>query len=120
MIVLVVDDDAFAIKLAKAVLEKEGANVIGVSTWPEVNAAFFDHEVALAFIDCQMPGLQGDQLVRILKQSPRGKKTPLILVSSLPEDDIRARAESSAADGWLQKPLTTSKVRTILRKHLPG
>jgi len=113
---LVVDDNALALRLAQAILEREGHKVIAVANWSEVTNILFSQDVDIAFIDINMPGLQGDRLTEILKQTRRGRETPVVLCSNLPADSLREKAQFSGANDWIQKPLTPDSLRAKIEK----
>lgn len=117
-VVLMVDDSPFDLKLASAVMTREGVDVVTASTWPEVNPLLFARRFDLIVCDIQMPGLSGDRLVEILRSVPPARELPIVLCSHLPEEEIRARAERCGADAWLQKPMTSSKAKGLLKNWL--
>jgi CheY-like chemotaxis protein len=113
---LVVDDNPLALRLSRAVLEKEGIRVLEVARWPEVSDIFYREEIDLVLCDVNMPGIQGDKLVEILKQTRRGRKVPVLLVSNLSADILREKAKNAGADDWIQKPLTGEVLREKLER----
>jgi len=117
--ILIVDDGPRALRLGRAIIEREGHAVVPISNWSQVAPAMFGEKVDMLLVDVNMPGLNGDRLVEIVKQTGTGRRTPIILVSNLPEEDLRQKAQLSGADGWAQKPLTTEKVRELVKRHLP-
>lgn len=113
---VVVDDNPLALRLSKALLEREGHRVLAIPRWSEVSDLLFREEVDVVFVDVNMPGLQGDKLVEILKGTRRGRQLPIILISNLPVESLREKAQAAGADDWIQKPLTSEMVRTKLEK----
>jgi FixJ family two-component response regulator len=59
-------------------------------------------ESACIVADVQMPGMSGLDLHSRLKKA--GHTMPLILITAFPEDDVRGRAETGGAFGFLAKP----------------
>ncbi len=118
--ILVVDDNPLARRLAAAIIEREGHEVVAVDAWHQVNQLIFKEGVDLAFVDVNMPGLSGDKLIEILKRSRSGKQLPLVLLSDLPAEDLAKRAVKAGADGFLNKPLTTAAVKEVIREHCLG
>ena len=74
---LIVDDNLLALRLTRAVLERDGHKVVALSHWSDVADMLYREEVDIALVDVNMPGLQGDKLVEILKQTRRGRNMPL-------------------------------------------
>jgi CheY-like chemotaxis protein len=114
--ILVVDDNKLALRLAQLSLQKEGHTVIALENWADTGTELFGREIDLALIDVNMPGLQGDSLVRILRQSRRGQRTPIVLLSDLPEEALRQKAQACLADDWMRKPLDVPKLREKIQR----
>jgi len=119
--VLLVDDDPIDLRLNRALLEREGIDVVALSDWGKVNEELFGTGpgVQLAFIDVLMPEVRGDFLVRMMKETPRGRQLPWIIISSLPESTLSQKARFCGADGWIQKPLTGESIREIVKRFFP-
>lgn len=113
---LIVDDTPLALRLGQAILEKEGLRVLATAKWSDVADLLFRDEVDVVFVDVNMPGLQGDRLVEILRGTRRGRQTRIVLLSNLPPETLREKAQTSGADDWIQKPLSGESVREKLRK----
>ena len=120
MKILVVDDNPLARQLATAIIEREGHEAVAVDAWHQVNQLIFKEGIDLAFVDVNMPGLTGDKLVEVLKRSRSGKQLPLILLSDLPREELAKRAERAGADGFLNKPLTSTAVREAIERYCRG
>ena len=101
--VLVIDDDAGQLSLLRRVLQKAGFEVLTVdSPFGATNAARrFQTDVIL--LDVNMPAIQGDQLVAVLRKNVSLKGAPIILFSASDEDVLRSLAIEVGADGWLRK-----------------
>ena len=61
------------------------------------------------FMDWRMPGLDGIEAARLIKQDPKLKKHPaVVLVTAFGREEVREEAERVQMDGFLLKPVTTS------------
>ncbi len=114
--VLVIDDDPLALRLAKAILEKDGHRTTVVSSWSQIGFIAPETPFDLAVIDVNIPGGSGEELVRAMKDTRGGAALLVVLVSNLPEDDLALRALTSGADAWFRKPLTREGVRDLIRR----
>jgi len=115
----VVDDDPFALKLTRLILEREGHRVIPIPDWSAVSVALACQTPNVMFVDVNMPGLSEDRLVEIIKSRGERKDLPVVLLSDLPEENSRDRADQCGADDWARKPLTRASARATLSKVLP-
>lgn len=68
----------------------------------------------LAILDMQMPEMDGVTLIQKIREEPNGKTLPLIVLSSLGQDDIRARAGEINFSAILNKPVQQNQLKSIL------
>ncbi|MGO6664781.1 PAS domain S-box protein [Rhizobium ruizarguesonis] len=111
--ILVVEDDARVRRVTISRLQTLGYSVIeatnGIDALKELEAG---HDVALLFSDVAMPGMNGDELARKVREYwPRVK----ILLTSGFSEPHAAEKEIEAGAGWLKKPYTASEMSTRLR-----
>jgi two-component system alkaline phosphatase synthesis response regulator PhoP len=70
------------------------------------------------FLDVLMPGLDGLEVCKAIRADVALAKTPVILLSAMGEDRLRAAAQASGADGYLTKPMRLDMMRAILSDKL--
>jgi two-component system sensor histidine kinase and response regulator WspE len=99
--VLVIDDSPFILEATKAALTDVGFEVAVAQDLREAEA-HCKREHDLILIDVQMPEAFGDDLAMLLKVG-RQMKTPIFLLSSLPDDELGRRAEEAEVDGYISK-----------------
>ena len=114
--ILVVDDNTLALRLATMTLQRDGHSVIAIANWADTARELFGKDIDLAIVDVNMPGLSGDRLVGILRQSRKGQRTPILLVSDLPEEMLRMKAQACCADDWMRKPLEREALRQKIER----
>jgi CheY-like chemotaxis protein len=102
--ILVVDDDADQLLLEETVLSRAGFAVSTLSdplVAPELaRAGKFDAVV----LDVMMPGMNGYELLELLRADERTRSVPVLLLSSLTEASERVRGLQHGADDYLGKP----------------
>jgi PAS domain S-box-containing protein len=116
--ILVVDDEASVLDVARAALERAGHQVhlalSGIEAIELVSS--FPGRFAMIVLDLSMPGMGGlETLARI-----RAINTaiPILLSSGYSEIEMRRRAEGLPVTGFLQKPYTTKDFREKVGFHL--
>jgi two-component system, LuxR family, response regulator FixJ len=114
--VLVVDDDAAVRAALKFALEVEGFRV-RLYDGPEALLADPDlPERACLVIDYRMPGIDGIELVRRLRE--RQVALPALLISGRVNKQLRGLAERSGLAGVLEKPLSDAALVDSIRSAL--
>ena len=89
------------------------ARVDAVSSGEEAIAAVEQHDSGrpydVIFMDWRMPGMDGIQAARLIKENTQLKTHPaVVLVTAFGREDVREEAERIQIDGFLLKPVTTS------------
>lgn len=72
----------------------------------------------LAILDMQMPEMDGVTLAQKIRAEPNGKALPLVVLSSLGQDDIRVRAKDIQFSAILNKPVQQTQLQSVLSQVL--
>ena len=72
-------------------------------------------KVNLIITDIEMPEMDGHRLTKLVKDDPRLKKIPVVIFSSLIDDQMRVKGEALGADEQLTKPEIGHLVHVIDR-----
>ncbi len=119
MIVLIEDDSAI-LKLVKYVLETSGYKVDGFSSWEESGGKFDSPE--LFILDIMLPGLSGLDILKILRNSPRYKDTPVMFLTAKSSELDKVTGLDGGADDYLTKPFgvleLVSRVKALIRRSV--
>ena len=111
--VLVVDDNASAREILVELLESLADCVHAVSSGPEALAAIKERDADapydVVFMDWRMPGMDGLEATRLIKNESSLQKQPaVIIVTAFAREEVREQAERLHVDGFLEKPVTKS------------
>ncbi|MFT7671452.1 MAG: CheY-like chemotaxis protein [Planctomycetota bacterium] len=102
--VLIVDDEAVVLNVARQIFARAGFKVIEASTGQDAIDIFEARkdEINLVFLDHRMPGMCGDEVFAVLREmSPR---LPVLLTSGLALEDLGAEILGSGPTVFLAKP----------------
>ena len=118
--VLVVDDDPNIAQLVKLYLEKEGYEVAVESRGDEAVAAFQKNPPSLMLLDIMLPGMDGWQVCRAVRQT---SNIPIIMLSAKDETFDKVLGLELGADDYITKPFEgkelVARVKAVLRRSAP-
>lgn len=120
--ILITEDSPLLSKLIHDCLIKAGYTNIttamnGAEAWEMLSAYkkanTVKENVACVITDIEMPQMDGHRLTKLIKEDPELKKLPVVIFSSLVNDEMRKKGESVGADAQLSKPEIGSLVNAI-------
>src|SRR5215469_9872315 len=114
--VLIVDDSPAQVKLIQGLLEPEGYWPVGLSDPKRVEEAITVERPSLILLDVVMPGRNGFQVCRELKENVRFNAIPVILVTSKDTASDRYWGQQQGADGYVTKPFTREELLRAVRR----
>jgi len=117
--ILVIDDSQLVIEAVTDGLEGDGVEVEGVTDLAEIDQSRGFDGYGLILIDVQMPAMFGDDVAMVMRQG-RSVATPIVLLSSLPEPELAARAREAGADGYISKRWGVDGIIAEIRAWLSG
>lgn len=115
--IMIVDDDSTSLAIARALLEKEYHLTLVHSGMQALGFLKGDDLPDLILLDMAMPGLNGMEVLKSLKESALLKEIPVVILTG--EGDTKKEIESyriGAAD-FLQKPVNADMLRIKLRQQ---
>jgi len=102
--ILVVDDDSRIAAAIALALRSSGFKVLTAPDALEgVSMARHVRPYAI-LMDVMMPGMEGSVAAALIQDSDELRDIPILLVSALPEEELRARAAEVGAAGYICKP----------------
>jgi CheY-like chemotaxis protein len=115
--VLVVDDEALIAMALEAALEDAGYRVATAANGRQGLERLAEApRPEIVLLDMMMPVMNGPAMLAAMAADPELRGIPVIVLSSLPEEAIRARAGGVAA--FLRKPYTAEQVLDAIARVL--
>ncbi len=109
--ILVVDDNADLLQMIRTLLEQRGGHEVILSADGEDGLAKARaHPPDLAIIDVMMPGINGYEVCRQLRQNPATAQIPIIILTARGQPVDRETALAAGADDYLAKPVTMAEL----------
>ncbi|MBR6536828.1 MAG: chemotaxis protein CheV [Lachnospiraceae bacterium] len=122
--ILIAEDSALLGKLISESLSKAGYTNLTMTTngqeaWDRLNQykneGVLDQRVRLIITDIEMPQMDGHRLTKLVKDSTAFAHIPVMIFSSLVNDEMRKKGEALGADAQLSKPEIGHLVEAIDR-----
>jgi len=118
--ILIVDDEPDIVDLVSYNLKKDGFRVTtaagGEEALDKIRRGTFD----LVVLDLMLPGLQGVELCRIIRNDPKTAGTPIIMLTAKGEEADRVIGLESGADDYMTKPFSAreliARIKAVLRR----
>jgi DNA-binding response OmpR family regulator len=119
--ILLVDDDSNISQLVRLYLEKEGFEVVTAARGDDGLAAFRRRPPSLVLLDVMLPGMDGWQVCRAIRQS---SAIPIIMLTAKDETFDKVLGLELGADDYLTKPFEPkeliARIKAVLRRTQPG
>ncbi len=112
---LVVDDMELNRDLAKKMLEDFGCTVTEADSGEQAYELYFQNAFDVVFMDLQMPGKTGDQVVSDIKKQSANHALFIALSANLMESETD-RFTALGFDDFVSKPVTYDKLKDCLSK----
>lgn len=120
-VILIVDDDEPIRMLLRHLMEEEGYRVIEAGNGEEAIAIHRNCRVDLVLLDGAMPKMNGFTCCQYLSASSNNPGIPIMMLTSLDDDEYIDRALAAGATDYLTKPfnwaLLCQRVRHLLKMH---
>ena len=118
--ILVVDDEADLVELVSYNLKKEGFIVDSASDGETALTRIRKGKYDLLILDLMLPGIQGMELCRILRNDPKTSVLPIIMLTAKGEEVDRILGLEMGADDYMAKPFSPrellARVKAVLRR----
>jgi response regulator RpfG family c-di-GMP phosphodiesterase len=110
---LLVDDLEENLLALEALLQREGLACLKARSGDEALELLLVHDVALALLDVQMPGMDGFQLAEFMRGAERSRHIPIIFLTAGSADrQRRFRGYEAGAVDFIQKPIEADILRS--------
>jgi two-component system, OmpR family, alkaline phosphatase synthesis response regulator PhoP len=119
-LVLIIDDERDLVDLVRYNLEKEGYGVISAADGESGLTLAAERKPDLAVIDLMLPGIDGLEVCRLLRQGASTSMIPVLMLTAKTAESDRIVGLEMGADDYVTKPFSprelTARIKAILRR----
>ena len=116
--ILVVDDDPEALSLLVGVLEEEGYEVQAADSGKLALVSVAAQPPDLALLDLRMPGMDGFEVCRKVRENESGRRVPIMFISSSRDREEWAEGFSLGAVDFISKPFQREELLARVKTHV--
>jgi len=115
---LLVEDNAVNRRLAGFLLRSQGYQVSEATSAQEAFEMLKNDSPNLIVMDIQLPGMDGLEITKTLKQDPATANIPVIAVTSYAMKGDREKALAAGCSGYVTKPIDKTIFLAEISQHL--
>ena len=116
--ILVVEDNPLNLKLVRDVLTASGYEVVEAETGEDGVSLAADCEPDLVLMDLQLPGIDGYEALRLIREDPRTGAVPVVALTAFAMREDRERTARAGFDGYLSKPISVRELPSQVGEFL--
>lgn len=114
--ILAVDDSPSMRKMVSFTLTGAGYKVVEALDGVDAFEKAINQQVSLVLADQNMPRLDGIGLTRKLREHPRYKQVPILILTTESSDQMKQAGKAAGATGWLVKPFDPNRLIEVIQK----
>ena len=97
-------------------LKNAGFNVVEAVDGVDAYEKAQQRDFSLVLTDQNMPRLDGIGLTKKLRENPKFKTTPILVLTTESSDQMKQAGRAAGATGWLVKPFDPAKLIEVIGK----
>ncbi|MBM9498934.1 response regulator [Leptospira sp. 201903070] len=117
--ILIVDDSAVFRKILNLHLSNSEFQIVEAVDGKDGLDKLQNDKVDLIVSDMNMPNMDGITFVKELKKDPNNKFTPIIMLTTESQEDVKTAGLAAGARAWLTKPFSPEELVQTIHKLLP-
>ncbi|MCG7653107.1 response regulator [Alteromonas sp. Cnat2-8] len=114
-----VDDSATMLMSMEMLLKRAGYTVTKSESAEAAMTALESINPKLIITDLNMPGMNGIELIKTLKQQSKFRFTPMLMLTTESQQSRREEAKAAGATGWLVKPVEPEQLLGVVKQLVP-
>jgi DNA-binding response OmpR family regulator len=120
MKILIADDEMIMLKIIELRLKKDGHEVIVTSNGEEALEQIKLQDPDMIIADIMMPFTSGLEIVSVVKHGGLYRKVPIIILSSMGQENVVLEAFNLGADDYITKPFSPHELSMRVKRLAPA
>jgi DNA-binding response OmpR family regulator len=116
MKILIADDELIMLKIIELRLKKDGHEVIVTSNGQEALEQIKLQDPDMIIADIMMPFTSGLEIVSVVKHDNNYRKVPIIILSSMGQENVVLEAFNLGADDYITKPFSPNELSMRVKR----
>jgi len=116
--ILIVEDDVMLLEMIKIQLGEMGYEAITAENGKDGLFKAIQERPDLIIADIMMPELDGNEMIKLIRQDSNLSKTPVVVVSALGRETDVSTSLQAGANDYIIKPFFAADLEKLLKKHL--
>jgi DNA-binding response OmpR family regulator len=117
-IILIVEDEPTLRRFMVRLLQREGYDVLQAEDGLEALARADERTPDLIVLDLMLPGIDGFEVCRRIRERPDTSRTPVLIVSARASQDSRRKSLEAGADAFILKPYNPRDLIDLIGERL--
>ncbi len=118
--ILIVEDEESLLKLESILLSSKGFMVTAVTDGNEALKEFSKERPDLVILDVMLPGIDGYEVCRKIKEDPANSSIPIIMLTARKNTKDMERGLQAGADAYITKPFKSANLVGTIERLLAG
>lgn len=115
---LIVDDSPTMRKVIALALKASGFDYTESENGKDALAKISGDKYDFFIVDVNMPGMNGIDLIKELRKKPDYSQTPIIILTTETENDIREEGTQAGANAWIVKPFQKEDLINLINANI--
>lgn len=116
--IMTIDDSPSVRQYVKMILENAGYSVIEAEDGKDALNKMDGKPIHLAFVDLNMPNMNGIDFIKAVRSSEQYRFIPLIMLTTESQMSKKMAGKKAGATGWIVKPFQPEQLLAVIRKVL--
>lgn len=115
--ILIVDDEKCNVGILSLVVASLGHESIEAYSGKHAIKIVATKQPNLVLLDFMMPGINGIETLRHIRDLPDGKSLPIFIITASQDRSVEEHAKSAGATGFLKKPFDLNTLKVVIEEH---